>query len=70
MDLRMVIDNLGLSQIALSRQSNVSRFKLYQFINGDVALSPAEEKALIAALSEQAVKAQQAIDVLRQVASA
>jgi len=70
MHLREVIDSLGVSQIALAREANLSRFKLYSFLHGDVQLSPCEEQALLAVLSERAVKAEKAIQTLRQVALA
>jgi hypothetical protein len=45
MGLRQVIDSLGLSQIALARDASVSRFKLYEFLNGAARLTEAEERA-------------------------
>ncbi len=70
MDLRQVIDRLGLSQIALAREANLSRFKLYQFLNGDVQLDPIEERALHGVLAQHADQTEKAIEILRQAAQA
>jgi predicted transcriptional regulator len=70
MNLRQVIDALGLSQIALAREANISRFKLYEVLNGDTKLTLAEERSLLGVLSQYAAKAEQAIQMLRQIGQA
>jgi hypothetical protein len=74
MDLRQVIDSLDelarVSQIKLAREASLSRFRLYQFMNGDVKLSDAEERALLSVLSQRADRAEKAIAVIRQAAQA
>lgn len=71
MHLRQVIDTLGVSQIALAREANLSRFKLYQFLNGDTKLDPAEERSLLHVLTQHADQAEKAIEIVRsQVAHA
>jgi len=71
MDLRQIVDSLGMSQIALARAAGIDRFVLYSILHGDRALKPEEEKALTAALLDRAAKAEEAIRILRsQVAHA
>jgi hypothetical protein len=66
MDLRQVIDSLGLSQIALARDANISRFKLYEFLFGTRRLSTPEEQALKTVLLQHADRTEQAIKFLRE----
>jgi hypothetical protein len=70
MDLRQVIDSLGLLQIALAGDAGVSRFKLYEFLNGAARLTDAEERSLLSVLKRHPDKAEKAIEIVRPVAHA
>ena len=70
MDLREILDVVGLPVVVLSRQSGVSRFRLYSFLHGDLALKEAEQRAILDVLLTHSARLEQAIGTLREVASA
>ena len=70
MDLREIVETVGIPIVDLSRKSGVSRFRLYSFLHGDIRLKEAEERALLDVLLQHGARVEQAIGLLRGVASA
>ena len=70
MNLREIVEVVGLPVVDLSRQSGVSRFRLYSFLHGDVALKDSEQRAILDVLLSHGTKVEQALNILREVARA
>ena len=70
MNLRTIVEVIGLPVVDLSRQSGVSRFRLYSFLHGDISLKDSEEKAILEVLLQHGAKVEQALAILRQAAHA
>ena len=70
MNLRQIVKTVGMPQIDLIAQSGVSRFRMYAFMRGVGTLTEAEQTAILATLLAHGEKVEQALAVLRQVASA
>jgi hypothetical protein len=70
MNLREIVEVVGLPIVDLSRQSGVSRFRLYSFLHGDVTLKEPEQRAILDVLLQHGARVEQAIGILREVASA
>ncbi len=70
MNLREIVEVVGLPVVDLSRQSGVSRFRLYSFLHGDLTLKESEQRAILDVLLQHGSKVEQAIGILREVASA
>jgi hypothetical protein len=70
MNLREIVEVVGLPVVDLSRQSGVSRFRLYSFLHGDLTLKESEQRAILDVLLQHGTKVEQAIGILREVVSA
>jgi hypothetical protein len=70
MNLRTIVEIIGLPVVDLSRQSGVSRFRLYSFLHGDLALKESEQQAILDVLLQHGTKVEQALAILREVATA
>lgn len=70
MNLREIVEVVGLPVVDLSRQSGVSRFRLYSFLHGDVSLKDSEQQAILDVLLKHGAKVEQALAILREVAIA
>ena len=67
MNLREIVEVVGLPIVDLSRQSGVSRFRLYSFLHGDVTLKEPEQRAILDVLLQHGARVEQAIGILREV---
>jgi hypothetical protein len=70
MNLREIVEVIGVPVVVLSRQSGVSRDRLYRFMYGDVSLKESEQRAILDVLLNHGAKVEQALGTLREVASA
>ena len=70
MNLREIVEVVGLPVVDLSRQSGVSRFRLYSFLHGDLTLKDSEQKAILDVLLQHGTRVEHALGILREVASA
>jgi hypothetical protein len=70
MTLREIIRTVRVPVVDLSRETGVSRFRLYSFTHGDTMLTEAEQKALTDVLLAHCAKVGEVENVLRQVAHA
>jgi hypothetical protein len=67
MNLREIVEVVGLPIVDLSRQSGVSRFRLYSFLHGDVTLKEPEQRAILDVLLQHGARVEQAIGILHEV---
>jgi len=65
MNLREIVEVVGLPIVDLSRQSGVSRFRLYSFLHGDLTLKDDERKAVFEVLLRHGLRVREAIRILQ-----
>jgi hypothetical protein len=67
MNLRQIVEAIGVPIVNLSRESVVSRDRLYCFMYGDTQLKDCEQQAILDVLLKHGAKVEQAIAILREV---
>jgi hypothetical protein len=67
MNLRQIVEAIGVPIVNLSRESGVSRDRLYRFMYGDTQLKDCEQQAILDVLLKHGAKVEQALAILREV---
>jgi hypothetical protein len=70
MQLSEIIRTVGKPVIDLAHESNVSHFRLQNFIHGRCELRPEEQRAVLDVLLQHGTKVERALAILREVAIA
>ena len=67
MNLRQIVEAIGVPIVNLSRESGVSRDRLYRFMYGDTQLKDCEQQAILDVLLKHGAKVEQALAILRKL---